>query len=135
MSYFYIVNRLYSKVVIKFNYYYYVWWLRYLTTQWWLYNFWRFIMVKERWKRFCAHSFFLQNHLPPSEDFSDPGPSPLFFRLKQRLRARCAVTLPPIQQIYLFSVTSVPVSFLHRFSALSNRSGSSLRNLRVAQNK
>lgn len=31
--------------------------------------------------------------------------------------------------IYLLSVTSVPVNFLHRLSALSSRSGSSLRNL------
>lgn len=29
-------------------------------------------------------------------------------------------------------MTSVPVSFLHRFSALSSRSGSSLRNLKTA---
>lgn len=40
----------------------------------------------------------------------------------------CIFHIRNFYDVYRFNVTNVPVSFLHRLSALSNRSGSSFRN-------
>lgn len=55
---------------------------------------------------------------------------PICFKMVQNLKY-----LEISSITYLFRVTSVPVSFLHRLKALSKRSGSSFRNLKLQSSK